>query len=342
MPLLTSPRIVVVNSAGQPYALAKMYTYRAGTTTNEPTYTNAGLGTPHTNPIIADANGVFPVIYTDAQSAYTLRIIVTDANDVTLSGWDIDNINQADGPYFGQVIQTNALATNTFAGLVEFNQTFNTTRAKVVSATPVLELNESDASTDKKVWYITADATALYIQTRTDALGAGKNAIVITRGATTALASIAIGNATDLPTITLNGQTLVAADIGQVSTGSFTGTLTGMTASTTGTINYVKTGRVITLYTTANILGTSNAATMTLTGLPAAAAPITSPLSISPCRASDNTGEIYCDVTVTSSLVNFVPLDGDATAGYVVDGVFTSSGTKGVFAGWSITYQTSV
>lgn len=62
---------------------AKLYTYLSGTSTPHPVYNHTDLdpGHAHTNPVIADADGVLPVIFLDAV-AY--RFLVTDANDVTI------------------------------------------------------------------------------------------------------------------------------------------------------------------------------------------------------------------------------------------------------------------
>lgn len=45
---------------------AQLYTYAAGTTTNQATYTDATGGTPLTNPVIADATGLFPQVWLSA------------------------------------------------------------------------------------------------------------------------------------------------------------------------------------------------------------------------------------------------------------------------------------
>lgn len=46
------------DSAGLPLAGGKLYSYAAGTTTPQATYTDTTEGTPNTNPLILDANGV--------------------------------------------------------------------------------------------------------------------------------------------------------------------------------------------------------------------------------------------------------------------------------------------
>lgn len=52
--------------------------YDTGTYNRRDTYTDAGAGTPHANPVVADANGVFPAIYLDG----TYRVVLTDKNAV--------------------------------------------------------------------------------------------------------------------------------------------------------------------------------------------------------------------------------------------------------------------
>lgn len=42
---------------------AQLYTYAAGTTTNQATYTDATGGTPLANPVVADATGLFPQVW---------------------------------------------------------------------------------------------------------------------------------------------------------------------------------------------------------------------------------------------------------------------------------------
>lgn len=63
-------------------------------------------------------------------------------------------------------------------------------------AEPRLLLNESDQGTNLKLWDIDLNSGVLAIRTRTDADGAGSNAIAITRGATTALTDISVGAGT--------------------------------------------------------------------------------------------------------------------------------------------------
>jgi hypothetical protein len=60
---------------GRPYAGAKAYFYEASTLAALTTYQDYGLGTPHPQPVVANAFGVFPAIFLDeADEFYRLRI----------------------------------------------------------------------------------------------------------------------------------------------------------------------------------------------------------------------------------------------------------------------------
>ena len=115
--------------------------------------------------------------------------------------------------------------------------------------------------------------------------------------------------------------------------GSFTGTLTGMTGATTGTVLYTRIGNIVTLTFTSTV-GTSNSTACTLTGLPAICQPATlggffvlgafvdnSILSVTPVIAQINPG--------SGTIIFF--RGGSATG-------FTASGNKGLTA-TSLTYS---
>jgi hypothetical protein len=118
-------------------------------------------------------------------------------------------------------------------------------------------------------------------------------------------------------------------DIGTVE-GSFTGTLTGCTTSPTGTVYYARNGRQVTLHLPA-LSATSNATTMTVTGLPAHLQPTRSQYLSYPL-ATDNGSvryEPYCLVSAASGTITF-GLTGLSSG-------WASSGTKGIYSA-SVTY----
>lgn len=74
---------------GVPLAGGKLYTYAAGTTTPQATYTSISGATPHTNPIILDSAGrVSSEIWVTSTAFYKFRL--DTANDVTV--WTKDDV----------------------------------------------------------------------------------------------------------------------------------------------------------------------------------------------------------------------------------------------------------
>jgi hypothetical protein len=75
------------DSNGNPLAGGKLYTYQAGTTTPQATYTDQGEGTPNANPIILDASGECSM-WLDPDLSY--KFVLKDSNDNTQ--WTVDNV----------------------------------------------------------------------------------------------------------------------------------------------------------------------------------------------------------------------------------------------------------
>ena len=99
----------------------KIFTYAAGTTTPQSTYTSAGGGTPHSNPIILDAAGRVPGgqiwLTTDLQ----YKFLIKTSTDVQIGSYD--NINASS---YGDAEQisyvppfTGSVATNVEAKLAQ-------------------------------------------------------------------------------------------------------------------------------------------------------------------------------------------------------------------------------
>lgn len=120
--------------------------------------------------------------------------------------------------------------------------------------------------------------------------------------------------------------------------GSFTATITGCGTDPTGTVNYIivadaaGTGKKCRLYTLAAISAESDANSMTLTGIPAACVP-TINANVS-CNVLDNGGGVQAGMTIspagtTATFFCDTPL---SSAG------FTTSGVKGLPAGWQAEY----
>lgn len=97
--LITLPFRPTINLNGGVESGAKLYIYLTGTTTPVTVYSDAGLTTPLTNPVVANSFGVFPDVYYD--DTLTVRTIIQQANGVTLSDTD---------PYFSDGASAEASA----------------------------------------------------------------------------------------------------------------------------------------------------------------------------------------------------------------------------------------
>lgn len=75
------------DSNGNPLSGGNLYTYQAGTTTAQATYTDETGNTPNTNPIVLDANGA-AAIWLDPSLAY--KFILKDSLGNTIS--TVDNV----------------------------------------------------------------------------------------------------------------------------------------------------------------------------------------------------------------------------------------------------------
>lgn len=85
-----SPALQFLDNDAAPLNGGKVYTYIAGTTTPQATYTDSDLSVPNANPIILDSAGRC-VIYVPDTTA--IKVIVKDSDDVTL--YTQDNISPA-------------------------------------------------------------------------------------------------------------------------------------------------------------------------------------------------------------------------------------------------------
>lgn len=87
-----APRFIPVSSTGRPYPAARLYFYRAGTTTLATVYTNSALTVPAANPLTANSAGMFDAVYLDPDGG-DVKAVLQDSRDVQL--WSEDNISVA-------------------------------------------------------------------------------------------------------------------------------------------------------------------------------------------------------------------------------------------------------
>lgn len=132
---------------------------------------------------------------------------------------------------------------------------------------------------------------------------------------------------------------------GGLVTGTFTATLSGMSTTVTGTINYSIAGNIVTLWAVSAITGTSNTTNMTMTGMPAAIMQSGSNLAFGTCFAFEDNGSDILGFLVTTSASSWSiavaePAISIGPTGRIERnaGAWTASGGKGIDAGWTCTY----
>lgn len=84
--LSPAPKLQFFDANGNPLVGGKLYSYAAGTTTPQPTYTGNTTTTANTNPVILNSRGEAGVWL--SSSYYKLKL--TDSNDVEI--WTVDNV----------------------------------------------------------------------------------------------------------------------------------------------------------------------------------------------------------------------------------------------------------
>jgi hypothetical protein len=150
------------------------------------------------------------------------------------------------------------------------------------------------------------------------------------------------GDATWTQVNLTTGVTGVLPPANLITSGTFTGTLTGLTVALGATISYSIVGGTCTLRTGGAYLGTSNAATFSMTSLPAVCQPAGQ--FVVPCAGiQDNNSTqplgpavIAFNLAGGSGTISFACLD-TGTGLYSFSGWTASSG-KGLWPGWQISY----
>lgn len=279
-----------MSSAAALLAGCKLTFSATGSSTLQNTYSDIALTVANTNPVIADANGVFGKIFLDP-SLPSYRVKLTTSADVLIYQEDEIPSNQNTSQQF-----------------------------RLKAAAPSLTFEETDASANNKIWRLKVNGEQFLLTILNDAEAVETTVFTFDRTGTT------------VDSLNFAGQYLRVGGIlvATQESGSLTATLTGMSSATTGTIRWYRTGTRVTLIAPSAITGTSNTTAMTMTGLGSGLAPIGINgrlLSI----VKDNSVDVLGIALLTSSSINF----GVGAVG----GVFTGSGTKGIPAGWELTYD---
>jgi hypothetical protein len=291
---------------------SKLYFYRTGTSTAQAVYTDVGLSVAHSQPVVADAAGVFAPIYL-AQTDFDYRVSHYTSADVLI--YTVDDVpnNLGDG------------------------------RNITLSAdNPYLLFDDDNGASNEKKTKILQQGGDFGISILSDDEGTETTALKIFRSGTTV---------TDIRLLASAFTAVVSSvqyDFALTTSGSFTGALTGYASGPTGTVSYrlwraASGSQMVTLWITSSITGTSNSTALTMTGVPAVARP-GSARSV-PCILQDNTQDVLAGLAIveTDGTITFRIARTDAVSNliqYSASG-FTNSGTKGITSTWTITYPKS-
>lgn len=384
------PILAFLNNNGTPLVGGKLFTYAAGGTVKQATYTDSTGVTPNTNPVILNARGECSVWFTQNVTYKLVLAPATDTDPPTNPIWTQDNLNSGisnitsdvnpsvDNTYslgaltlrWLNVLISGAfkIINSSFTMAIQLGQNLTANRQVTIPDSNILlggsqpyykTTNYVLANIDAGATITNQTASNLTITLNSGIFLTGteiafqqillNGTLNVTAGAgvtiydyknATAVSSfpVSLGEWTKIKHM---GGDLWVVDFHPQS-GSFTGTLTAMTAGTTGTVFYSITGDIVTLYTTATITGTSNGTTMTMTGLPAIVTPGSN--KEVPCSSLEDNSVVglggSCLVQNTGVIV-FNLSRTDLTANKVQNTSlnFTAANVKGIIAAWSISYS---
>lgn len=283
---------------GSPLAGGLLYSYAAGTNTPLVTYQDPGMASPNANPTVLNARGEAPV-FTPPNVAY--KFLLTDSLGNTIPGWPIDNLilSQLITLYGGVDIgSTNAYILN-------FTSNFTSLTDGIV------------------LFWIPSHTNTGASTLNVNGLGAVN---IVNANGTTVLTSGEI-TANQPATVLYQGGNWLLISATTLLYGFFTPIWTGFsTPPTTGQVLWRKNGNLVTLIIP-QALQTSNAVTMTMTGMPSDIIPGVGAATYVSCLGLEDNGALVAGgmaLVGNTGIVSFYK-DGALT-------VWTNSGTKGVAA----------
>jgi len=179
--LTPAPKTAFVNAAGEPLVGGKLYTYIAGTTTLQTTYTDSTAATANTNPVILDSRGEANVWLGGAIYKFVLK----DATDALI--WSVDNISAPTAAVSPVLSGNVSISSDTPSAALTITQIGtgaalrvqdsadpdvtpfiidNTGQVGIGTATPVSALEIASPGVFTGAWaYLPAGTTMLFVQT---------------------------------------------------------------------------------------------------------------------------------------------------------------------------------
>jgi hypothetical protein len=171
--VMPSPKFVGYDNNGDPLSGGKLYTYAAGTTTPQTTYSDVALSVPNANPIILDAAGRATVFL----SGTSYKFVLAGANDSVV--WTQDNVS-AVAPF-------------------SVNLDIPGTAGEYLPANAVVYLSDGSGSKTAGQWYL-ADADFAYASTgpqigmTPDVIALGASGSIRVQGRATTASAVVVGS----------------------------------------------------------------------------------------------------------------------------------------------------
>jgi hypothetical protein len=286
---------------GEPLSGGLLYCYAAGTNTPLVTYQDPGQVSPNANPVVLNARGEAPV-FLPPNVAY--KFLLTDSLGNTIPGWPIDNlsINQLITLYGG--VDTGSVNTYVLNFVANFT-----------SLTDGIVIYWIPANTNNGPSTININNLGVINIVNPDGSALSANEITANQPAQ----------------ILIKGGQALLITPAAISSNLFTQALTGFTGTVNAQINWKRTGNKVRLININSSLGTSNAATMSLT-VPATLLPSRTQI-ITTIVQDAGTYQLGTATIASSGVITFA-------LGATLSGAgFTSSGQKGLALGWTMDYD---
>jgi len=232
--LSPTPKTAFVDAAGEPLVGGKLYTYIAGTTTLQSTYTDSTATTANTNPIILDSRGEANVWLGGAIYKFVLK----DADDALI--WTVDYISAPTAAVSPVLSGNVTIDSNTPTPALQITQTGSGPALKVQdstdpdstpfvidstgqvgigTATPVSALEIASPGVFTGAWaYLPAGTKMLFVQTAaptgwTKSTANDNKALRVVSGTASTGGSVSFTSAFASQTPTIGDTTLTTAQI---------------------------------------------------------------------------------------------------------------------------------
>lgn len=304
--LTPSPKQAFLDNNGAPAVGYKLFTYAAGTSTKLATHTSSTGLVNNTNPVVLDYRGEASIWIPPNVSYKYVLARPSDTDPPTNPIWTVDGVVSSQLiTLYGGVDTGSANAY-----VLNFTANFTTYTDGII------------------IYWVPGNTNTAASTLNVNGLGAVN--LLNFNGATISPGTVVAGQIVQV--MYLGGSFKIISVV--PITGSFTGTLTGVSGSITGTCFYTLSGRTASVRVPA-MAGTSNSTSCTVTGMPTFLSPTNG--MVVPIADSS----FLNNTALVSNVRALVSASFPGTITYQIAGNsigFTAAGTKGIDVGNTITW----